>query len=591
MRYKIAKVILSVNKELEFDYSIEKLKPKLFDLVLVDFRGKPQIGIVVAFSEKSEAKNIKPILKIFTEKPILTKEHFLFAKKLSNFYSYPLGVFLFMMLPDYIKKIKKKSFSIDIDNKKGKFDLKPIKIFIKRDNFIERYEVIKKYISKNLENGSVMICFPNISYLEYAKKIIEKDFNVPINIFYSRESKLQNFNTWLNSRKNSIILGTRMAIFYYPYDLQLLIIEDENNSCYFQEEKPYYNLLNVAFLLADLKKINLILSSDYPSLYTYKLIKENKIVLDEAEDKKEINVVGVSYSKEVLSPLFLDLVKKNISEGEKIALIFNKKGYAKIAKCLSCGYIVSCNRCSSFLNIYFEQNIGICPYCNSKIELPKMCPKCNSGYIKWIGFGIERFKIMLKRLFSDFKIVSIDENFKEVDIMLSTSKILNRFEYMNKFLGFVYDIDWFISKEDYEATFNAYLYIRKLANFFKKTYVFTHMPNYYVFEELLNWKNFYEKELSQRKEFKLPPYYSICKIILRGKTEHKVFEKINNLYNKFKDTLEIYGPFKDSPFKLRGNFRYFLIIKSKNPYMLHKIIKEEIFSIRSSNYKVALVIR
>lgn len=612
-KYKIAKIILPFALYKDFDYSIpDGLEVNKGDRVLVDFRGRKRLGVVVNLLRKSEIKHLKSLLTVCDRKFSLTEEHLNFAEGLSNIYPYSVGEFLFMMLPSPLKKIKEFSEAGKNDPRTAeprressvfsnieKDKLATNKLFIKGSSFLNRYRVWKDIVSEKLKIGSVLVCFPQVNYLQEAKEIIERDFDGAIKVIYSQQKDKDLFMNWKEARENALILGTRVSLFYYPRDLNLIVIEEENSEYYFQEEKPFYHLLNVALLLSKIKNIDLVLSGDYPSLFTYRLIEEQKIVLREEIEpaSRPIDVVdmGEFWRRKVISPLLTELIRKNMEKNKRVVVIWNRKWFGSLLSCSVCGYIFKCGECSAFLQLSLKEDKGICPYCSRKVELPKLCGQCRQGYIKSYGLGIERIEVILKQIFPEFKIDKWEDRTKDTRIILSTPKILSSL-YENEIFdaGFLLDTDYFFSDIDYEATFKAFLYLKKLSLFFKdKFYVFTRNKSHYLFERLnRSWRDFYSRESALRKDLDLPPFGVIAKIVLRDKHENKLLTKAKNLYNRLgQRELEVYGPFQEKPFKLRGNFRYSIILKSKKDHLLRKILSEEIKSLRGAHTKLAAIIR
>ena len=594
--YKIAGVVLPIALDKEFDYSLcPATVAKKGMRVLVDLRGRKVAGIITSFKSKSNIKNLKPILDILDSYPTLNSERIRFAQTLSKFYPYGFGEFLFMMLPAYLKNARR----LDTLPFKAlaKLQKECRRTFVKADSFIQRYGLWRELLREKLKTGSVLICFPQISYLLEAKKIIDNDFKDKVKVIHSYENEKELFKNWQESRTNTLLLGTRLAIFYYPHDLNLIVVEEENSHFYFQEEKPFYHLLQVALLLSKLKNIDLILSADYPTLYTYQLIKEGKVTLQEIEgNKKEIKVIGIERQAKpnIVSPVLSEILRKNIAENKQSVIFLNRKGFGSVIVCSSCGHIFMCQRCSVSLRSATEGNKGICPYCTKEQELPKVCSYCNTGYLKTGGLGIERLEAALKNIFPDTSFAQWQGQALCAQVILSTSKIFSSLYSGQSFdAGFVLDIDQQMSRLDYEAVFEAFLYLKKLSLFLKNVFVFTHNAGHYLFDSLnKDWKSFYDRELDQRKMLNLPPFATIIKITLRAKKENKLYNTACILYNILEPKVkEIYGPFKEYPFRLRGKFRYTVIAKAKNGYVLRNIVKEQIGSLRSSHAQFAVIVR
>ena len=590
---RIAKVILPIALEREFDYFLpDSLNVKTGSRLLVDFRGVKTVAVLSEIAHNSTIEKIKPVIETLDTNPALPQDAIKFAKQLSEYYPYPLGEFLFMMLPGYLKKPKATdlpSFEKETNGHTSQ------NLFVKASTFEKRYEVWKKFIQNKLKLGSVLIILPQISYLNEAKKIIEKDFP-DLKIMHGYQTEKELFQGWLSTRKKSLILGSRMALFYYPYDLELVIIEEENSPYYFQEEKPFYHLSDVVSILSKIKKMDTIFGASYPSIGAYNLINQKKLKLEEIkEPSKEFSIVNIGeYKRQLISPLLVELLNKSLTLGQRNVILWNKTGFGSYLACSSCGYIFKCESCSTFLKQSLVKNKGICPSCGGERDLSKICNLCNSGYIRSFGIGIERIESSLKKIFPDIKINDWETKTPDTQIVLATSKILSSTYGSEKFdNGFFLDADYQMSRLDYEATFNTYTYLKKLTCLFKENiYVFTRNKNHYLFKTINEpWKHFYDKELLSRKELKLPPFGALVQITLRARSAEKVFERSNRLFKELTNKgFDVYGPLKEQPFKLRGKFRYYIIMKSKDGYQLRKEIKQIAKDTRSSGIQMAIVI-
>ncbi|MCF7908773.1 MAG: hypothetical protein K9L86_07895 [Candidatus Omnitrophica bacterium] len=576
----IAKVALPIFLDKEFDYSFSsKLDLKRGVRVLVDFRGRKRIGLVVGLADESRVKKLKDVVDLFDRRPLLREDHFTFAEKLSQFYPYPFEEFLFMMIPAYLKKPQRTD--LDYFQSAATKDDSVSKVFIKSAKITDRYQRWRGLVRKALGQGSVMICFPQMTYLLEAEKLIAKDFPGQIKVLHSKKSEKDFFNTWQKSRRKSLILGTRMALFYYPIDLKLIVIEEEDSRHYFQEEKPFYDLREAADLLSESLGVNLVLAGSYPSLATYKSIVDGKTKLGELEENpKDISVVdlGGFSRKKVVGPVLIELLSKVTKANKRSVVLWNKKGFGQIVACSTCGYIYKCIHCSGFLQFSLSTQEGRCPYCHRQVSLPSLCSHCQKGYLKSSGLGIEGIASLLKRVFPEVKIDNWQKHYRDSKITLSTSEILSSLYSSEVFdSGFMLDTDSLLSRPDYRATFDTFLYIKKLSNFFcKSMHVFTRNRQYYLFDYLnYDWRQFYDKELNLRKKMGLPPFKLLAKITLRDKNENLLLKQAEGLYNRFQKSFqEVYGPSKAQPFKLRDKFRYQIIVRTERNLRNRCLVKE-----------------
>ncbi|MDD5070285.1 MAG: hypothetical protein PHV17_06105 [Candidatus Omnitrophica bacterium] len=595
--FKIAKVLLPISLEKEFDYLIDN-HPNVTEgmRVLVDFNRRQRVGLVTELSLGSEIKKLKPIITVLEDKPLLSAEQVKFARQLASVYPYSLGEFLFMMIPAYLKNARQvvsADYPLKLEEKPARYS----SYFFGADTFFARYCQYKDMISKALNKGSVIVCLPQLTYLDFVYNIIKRDFKNCV-VINSKQTQKELYENWRNSRAKTLILGTRMSMFYYPGDLELIVVEEENSPHYFQEEKPYYWLPDIADSLAKFKNITIIFSGSYPSLKIYKEQKNaNTDHLSLKDLSSLIKVVDTSSHKykQVYNQVFKELIRKNIEDKKRILVIWNRKEYSKIIMCLSCRYIYRCQRCSANLAFSLSENKGVCPYCSAKYGIPEICPKCNQGYLKSYGTGIKRVETILKTLFPETKIDSWENRTQSSRFVLATSQVLSSLYEGRTFdVGFVLDIDTMLSSLDYESTYKSFIFLNNLSFLMKESlYVFTANSQHYLFGYLTkNWRQFYDYELKTRRELGLPPYGALAVITLRGLKEKDVLSKAQALYQKLEKTeVEVFGPFQAQPYKLRSNYRYSVIIKSRQADLLRRLIKAESAALRSKHLKVAALIR
>ncbi|MFH1767648.1 MAG: hypothetical protein ABH858_00620 [Candidatus Omnitrophota bacterium] len=600
MDYKIVKVVFPIGVDKEFDYLLsEEMACEEGMRVAVEFNRQQRVGVVVSLCKQSRVKNIKPVIKTLDNNPSLTPEHLQFARSISKYYLYPWGEIVFMMLPPYLRE-------------KRNFDIFPSGIyqysgehreeFIKKEAFRERSDLYRERALSLLKTNSIFICFPLVSHLEEFYKSLDENFQEKTVIFHSYQPPKQNFQYWCRLRRGKLlILGTRAAIFYFPADLGLVIVEEEASSYYFQPEKPFYHLVDVARLLCRFKKIPLLLSGDYPSLATYRRCKAGKVgFYDDKEYPKSIKIFDLKefYYRQrgIFTPLIIELMRKILAGGKKVFLVWSKENFSTIMRCANCGHIVQCRRCSSFLKFSLAKQVAICSSCGYKEAVKDICPVCTTGYIKPIGVGVERLETIVKDIFPEMEIRQLEKAQESTNIILTASKIINSVLNLPFDIGacFLLDIDNLLSKIDYEATFHAFLYIKKAAMLTNgPVYVFSHYHTHYLWEDINGrWQLFYDKELFLRKKLKFPPYGNVVKITLRAKDKNILIKKAQSLYNRLKEeNLDAFGPIEEVPFKLRDMYRHSVVIKIRKRKEHIKDIEAVINQYRKSVCKLAVIIK
>lgn len=590
--------MLALSLSRAFDYQVAPNQPVLPGTrVLVDFRGKERVGIIYSLALKTEFSRLKTIKEPLDSKPCLGEAHLKMAAELSNCYLYPESDFLFSMLPAYLREKNKLNQTNGCRQQKTETQ-KQIPLFIKSDFLLTRYQLWKENVKTALRNGSAVICLPQITQLEKISELLKQEFGNKVYEFHSRQSPKKSFLNWQKSREKAILVGTRSALFFFPSDTRIIIVEEEASPHYFQETKPFYHLRKAAFFLSALKNCRLILAGDYPSLYSYAQIKKQKIKLIELDSrKKEIKLIANNnFTKyKHINPVFTELIRKTIWEKKQAAVIWNKKNFWRAIYCTLCQTPLKCPRCSGPLQQ--EKEIPsqlICPYCQEKIPQAAKCPSCQNNSFKGRGMGIEKLKTMLKKFFPETTIGDLTELKTLPQITVATAKILN-LAYQEKIFdrGFMLDADSRLNTFDFDAGFNLYCYLKKISLLFKENlFVFSSHPGYYVFSYLDKcWREFYEKELSLRCQLDLPPVKKIIKLVVRSKDKEEALKAGKRIYNMLeKESQAIFGPFKETPHKLREKYRYGLVIKAKKNFC-PKTLYSQIHSFKQRKVQAAIIVR
>ncbi len=593
----IVRVVFNIGVNKEFDYITDSKENLTGKRVLVDFNRRKKIGIVVGYRKGRKRKNIKPLIEVLDEGvSTLSEEHITFAYLLQKRYPYSIGELLFLMVPPILRK--RRILKMPLSSCKKKSSHRAKHIFVKSFSLRDRLNFYRGEIKKVIDSGSsVIFCVPSLSFLEWYRDFFRKEYPEKLVVIHSYQREKELFLNWKKAQSGGkLILGTRMAIFCFPKDLSLILIDEENSPYYFHPEKPFYHLQEVAFILSKLKRIRLILGGGLPTLSTFKMIKEKKLeVFDFSRSRGSFKIVNVKTIvtpkyKSGLNPLILEIFRKHWEEKKSIIVFFNKKGFASYISCIKCGYLYMCPRCSVPLR-YLQEGKGFCYLCGYTEKIPDICKECASGYIKLEGIGIERLEKYFKKTFPE---IETSPSVKE-RITFSTYGILDApLEDVKFDISMVIDADFFLSRPDFDVSLKLYNYLSKISYHTKEdVYIFTQNTDYYLWEKINeSWFNVYEKELSLRKEAKLPPFYGIARITFRGKSKKILYKKAKMIYHFFdiKKKVEVFGPMENIPFKKREKFYYSVIVKSKNKYYLIECIKGFLNCFRRGTTKIAVSI-
>ncbi|MFH1397088.1 MAG: primosomal protein N' [Candidatus Omnitrophota bacterium] len=594
-----AKVVFGLPLDGPFDYLVPQGltgQIKIGKRVKVSFGPKRMIGYVVGVNLKSNIRNIKPILEIIDDYPVLDENLLRLSKELSEYYSCSWGEAIETAIPDGLRKGKKALIAGSIDRKNPSADCKPSNTLIlgldnsaRWDRYIER---IKDVLAIN---KSVIVILPDIETVLKTRDLISSRLNMPVGVMYRKQP--DELGEWIKLKKGgmTVITGTRSAVFAPTPDLGLIIIDKEQDYAYKQDQAPHYNAREVAFMRGAIEKADVVLGSSTPSLESIYFSRQGRLKYEPIirrggmPEVKIMNIKdfpAVSKKGDILLTRYLqDSILEVLARQGKVLIFLNRKGFATFVACRHCGKALKCPRCNISLVFHFKENLLSCNYCNFKLESPpKICPECNSGYIRYCGIGTEKIESELSRIFPQARIKLVeagnDIDIQSADIFISTQDIIRHTAFKFDLVG-VLAIDNSLNHFDFRSSEKTFSILAGLSELTDKLIIIqTGYPTHHVFKaiETGNPDIFYAEELKQRKPLGLAPYKHLGAVRLRGKKENKVkesahilFDKLNRIKNK-KGTKVISVSPGVHP-KLRGNYYWQVLLSSDDPKGIVKFLK------------------
>ena len=612
-----AKVVVGLPVEGPFDYIVPtgfRKKIKVGVRVHVTFRTKELVGYVVKLASKTKIKNLKAILEVIDDSPILDKDTLLLTKKLCDYYCCSWGEAIETALPEGLRrgKLLPKIDNPQVNPPKSALNNQEIILLHDLDG-LKRWEIYLQEIKQALGNNrSVIILLPDIDSVLTAKEMLSVKLDCSIDVLYRKQP--QELNAWLRIKEGraNIVIGSRSGIFAPLNNLGLIIIDEEQASSYKQDQVPHYHPREVGFMRMHIEKAKLILGSTCPSLESFYLAKESKtqyIFIPRTRDFPEIKIIDtkdlipIAFRRNIILSKYLqDSIVSALATKGKILLFLNRRGFATLATCRHCDTVLKCPRCNINLVYHFKENTLNCHYCNFKMSPPQICPNCNSGSIRYSGIGTEKIESELSRLFPEARIKSLDKprpfynteelqikkergkhkdiKIEDADIFIATKSIIKKTDLNFDLIGVLY-IDNYLNRIDFRAgekTFDLLLGLLRLTD--KKLVIQTNLPGHHCFAALLNKgiNMFYEEELRQRKQLNFPPYKHFALLKLRGRMEARIKEASNvlfkalNKYHKIK-SIKIVSVNPGQPSKLRGNFYWQILIRGDSSYEISRFLK------------------
>ena len=616
-----------------FDYphtylsgKFDKLKPG--SIVLVPFGRKKEIGVIWDKQEKTN--------KIFKLKNVLEKKSISLNENLIKFINWfslynlaPKGMVLKMCLGDksffsknsnFIDntKIKKKNkFNLNSEQKRclddingfgNKFNVTLLQGVTGSGKTIVYFEKIKQNLMQGKQS---LVLLPEIFLTNQFKQRFEDYFGFEPSIWHSKITKKNKKIIWQNIVNNKIklVVGARSSLFLPFKKLGLIVVDEEHDSSYKQDEGLRYNARDMAISRASIEDIPIILATSIPSLETYNNVKNKKynstklkkryknFLLPSAEivnlnlDKKNKNIW--------LDIKTLNLARKYLDSKQQVLFFLNRRGYAPFLICKKCGLKLVCPNCSVFLTFHKHLNKAMCHHCGHKSTIKQKCQKTDFNCeFQMYGPGVEKIFAELRQIFPDkvIKILSSDflnkkketinllkdiENNK-VNILVGTQLISKGFNFPNLNCIVVVDADFSGMGFDLRSTEkNIQLYNQlsgRAGRFSKKSLIIyqTFNPSDKTLSDILenNPEKFLEEESYLRKEKKLPPFSRLIAFIVEANNEKESFleaQKIKKNLLLLKD-IEVMGPVTSPIFKIKNKYRTRLLLKSQSNVLVQKKI-------------------
>ena len=626
-----------------FTYYSNISQIKTGDLVQVPFGSKKEIGVVWK-NTYSEPKNIKI-------KSIEKKINYSIDKKLVNFIEWfstynivPLGLVLKMAIGanmnfvknndkiDALDKIKSKNFKLNneqlsalkfFEAVENKFDVSVLQGVTGSGKTLVYFERIKKILKKNKQ---ALVLLPEIFLTNEFKSRFEDFFGFTPAIWHSKITPKQKRVMWKGIIENKIklIVGARSALFLPFKKLGVIIVDEEHDTSYKQDEGVIYNARDMAISRASIEKIPIHLISSIPSVETYNNILNNKYrhikILNRFENyplprTKIVNLKIDKTRNSLISNKTVEMVNKFLKKGEQILFFINRRGFAPYLICKKCGYKLVCSNCSMYLTFHKIKKKAICHRCSFEKKVDIKCKSEKFCDFLMYGPGVEKIYDQVKNIFPNKKISIFSSDYvrkkkdsnslfdkiknDDVDILIGTQMISKGFNFPRLNCIVVIDADFSGRGYDLRTTEkNIQLYHQlsgRAGRFSSDSLIIyqTLSPEDQTLNELIKNKSdeLIKNELIVRKENNLPPFVRLISIIissndhnlsLKGAKEIKL--KLNEIEN-----LEILGPVDSPLLKIKKNFRTRLLIKSTNQVLMQKKIANMLNKLKISS-KIKLTV-
>ncbi len=439
-------------------------------------------------------------------------------------------------------------------------------------------------------------------------------FGDQVAILHSAFSEVERAEQWrrIQAGKARVVVGTRSGVFAPVQNLGLVVIDEEHDGSYKQQDNPRYNGRDVAIVRAQGANACVVLGSATPSLETrynaergkYKLI----VLPDRIESRPMAQVELIDMRREFLetrkqstfSRALLDAVAGRLEKGEQTMLLLNRRGFSSFAACRACGERLECINCSVTLTYHRRDRRMLCHYCDYAQKVPSECPKCGSERMQFIGVGSEKVEDELHQHFPTARVARMDRDtvsgkrqfekilfgFREgeFDILVGTQMIAKGHDIPNVTLVGVVSADVGLGMPDFRAAERTFQLLTQAAGRAGRgdipgiVLIQTINPDHYAvrFASAQNYEGFYEKEIQFRKLMRYPPFSALANVLVRNGKQDQAMAmagEIANLLTPSPEGIKMLGPAEAPVSKLKNEFRYQLLLKAASRKVLNELLQ------------------
>lgn len=612
---------------------------ELGSIVDITLRNRKMRGVVAQLHEHEPTYKTKDILDIAEKAPHLRPWQVTLLFWMGEYYFCPLFKILKLFFPTAITEKKKLHNWIPHETTtfvSTKLTLTPDqekaveKIFASTKQTIllhgitgsGKTEIYRRIAEYALQKGQqILILVPEITLTPQTFQNFQQEFGDNIAILHSQLTAKQKENYWYRifHGETKIVIGSRSALFAPFKNLGGIIIDEEHEPSYKQDQAPRYNTQTIAFQIAKLLNIKVILGSATPSIESYHQAREGNYELIELKERiqhhgptslPQVKIVDLrneikKKNYAIFSDDLHEKIQEKLAQNEQTILFLNRRGAASAVLCRECGHIEKCSDCDVALTYHKQLSLEglnlpaerlICHHCGKIKKVPVICPNCESTFIRYIGLGTQKIEATVRENYPKARVLRADRDtikhhhdfdvlyntFKnhEADILIGTQMIGKGLHLPQVNLVGVVLADLSLTIPDFRSAERTFQILTQVAGRAGRqgikgvVIIQTYLPNHYAIQATAthDYKGFFEAELNLRKAFNYPPFSKIVKITIVNAKAEKAQQKAKKLFdtlNENKDETKI-TLFPAFIHKLQNKYRWVILLTGENPSALLK---------------------
>ena len=462
--------------------------------------------------------------------------------------------------------------------------------------------------------GSILLV-PEIGLTPAVAADLHNIFGDAVAILHSSLSDDERAEQWHRLRRGQarIAVGTRSAVFAPVEDLALIIVDEEQDHSYKQEETPRYHGRDVAVMRAKALGATVVLGSATPSLESYQNAARGKYALIELPDRvqarplPEVELVDMraefqqTGKESVLSRKLMEETAARLERGEQAMVLLNRRGYSAWVMCRSCGDTLQCRDCAVSMTYHKRQHRMLCHYCGFQATVPQHCPKCGSDYVQFLGTGAEKLEELLHAAFpaarigrmdrdtvrghGDFERMLSEFQAGEIDLLVGTQMIAKGHDVHGVTLVGVVGADSALGLPDFRAAERTFQLLTQVAGRAGrgatpgKVILQTHFPEHYAvqFAAAHDYRGFAEKELRFRGWMHYPPFQALANVVVRSDKQTEALHYAGVLGRWFEKTrhegVRVLGPAPAPIVRLKKDYRFHFVLKAASRERLNAVLR------------------
>jgi len=464
------------------------------------------------------------------------------------------------------------------------------------------------------EGRSALLLVPEIALTPAMAGQFFSRFGDRVAILHSAFTDVERTDQWRRIRSGaaSVVVGTRSGVFAPVRNLGLIVVDEEHDGSYKQEENPRYNGRDVAIVRAQAANACVVLGSATPSLESrYNAEREKYTLIElpgriEARPMPTVELIDMRHEfletrqQSTFSRKLIEALGGRLENGEQTIVLLNRRGFSSFVACRSCGERVNCVNCSLTLTHHKRDRRLLCHYCGYAEKIPSVCPKCQSEHIYFLGLGSEKVEEELHRAFPTARIARLDRDtvtgkrqyetilneFREgnYDILVGTQMIAKGHDIPNVTLVGVVSADIGLGMPDFRAAERTFQLLTQVAgragrgNVPGIVLIQTINPDHYAVRMAAaqDYAAFYQKELHFRRMMHYPPFSAMANVLVRAEKKEaamRMSSELGLLLNPPPEKLKIMGPAEAPVPRLKNEYRYQFLVKAASRKTLNELLQ------------------